>query len=101
MARAPDHPPASVFGFANAGVSLAGIGAADLLQPVTLGCAAGLFLGKQLGVLGAVFRRPRLWRGRIAAGPNQDRSSGGLAGFGGWGWLVLRFGPQIPGRERK
>ena len=42
-----------VFGFANAGIALGGIGLAELMQPVTLGIAAGLFLGKQAGVFGA------------------------------------------------
>ncbi len=44
-----------MFAFANAGVSLAGLSLADLTQPLTIGIAAGLFLGKQAGVLAATW----------------------------------------------
>ncbi|QHL89717.1 Na+/H+ antiporter NhaA [Sphingomonas changnyeongensis] len=47
-----------VFGFVNAGVAL-GAGT-DVLAPLPLGIALGLFLGKQAGVFGAVWATVRL-----------------------------------------
>lgn len=44
-----------LFGFANAGVSLAGFGLRDLLDPLPLGVALGLLAGKQIGIFGAVW----------------------------------------------
>ncbi|SMH62734.1 Na+/H+ antiporter NhaA [Azospirillum agricola] len=49
-----------LFGFANAGVSFAGTSAASLVQPVPLGIALGLFLGKQAGVFAATWAVIRL-----------------------------------------
>jgi NhaA family Na+:H+ antiporter len=57
-----------VFGFANSGVPLGGIGLAYLLQPVTLGCMLGLFAGKQIGVFGSVWLAVKLGLAKRPAG---------------------------------
>ncbi|WP_422125384.1 Na+/H+ antiporter NhaA [Sphingobium arseniciresistens] len=44
-----------LFGFANAGVALSGMGWADVFAPLPLGVAAGLFLGKQVAIFTAVW----------------------------------------------
>ncbi len=45
-----------LFAFANAGVALQGLSPASLLEPISLGIAAGLFPGKAIGILGATWR---------------------------------------------
>jgi NhaA family Na+:H+ antiporter len=49
-----------LFAFANAGVPLAGLSLAALLAPLPLGIAAGLFVGKQVGVFAATWLVVRL-----------------------------------------
>lgn len=49
-----------LFGVVNAGVSLSGLSWAALAQPVTLGVAAGLLLGKPAGILAGTWLAGRL-----------------------------------------
>jgi NhaA family Na+:H+ antiporter len=44
-----------LFGFANAGVTLSGLSLQQIFAPLPLGIAAGLFVGKQLGIFLAVW----------------------------------------------
>jgi len=49
-----------IFGFANAGVSFAGLTADKLVDDLTLGVALGLLLGKLVGVFGSAYLTIRL-----------------------------------------
>ncbi|RMF72684.1 MAG: Na+/H+ antiporter NhaA [Alphaproteobacteria bacterium] len=64
-----------LFAFANAGVPLLGLGADALLNPVALGSALGLMIGKPAGVLAAGWLAVRLGIARLPEGV-------------GWGGLV-------------
>lgn len=55
-----------LFAFAKAGVSFAGLSLDQMLAPLVLGVALGLFIGKQVGVLGAAWLASAL---RIGARP--------------------------------
>jgi NhaA family Na+:H+ antiporter len=57
-----------IFGFANAGVSFSGMSPADLLTPLPLGIALGLFAGKQIGVYAFTMLAIRLNLADVPAG---------------------------------
>lgn len=44
-----------IFAFTSAGVSFSGISFPDIMQPLPLGIALGLFLGKQIGIFGTTW----------------------------------------------
>ena len=73
-----------VFAFANAGVALTGLSLADVFAPVPLGIALGLFLGKQVGVLGFAWLGTRLGLCRMPDGVGWSQAYGValLAGIG-------------------
>ena len=58
------------FAFANAGVSFGGMTFASLLEPLPLGIALGLFVGKQIGVFGFAFVMIKSGLARMPEGAN-------------------------------
>jgi len=65
-----------VFGFANAGVSLSGITLGNLVDPVPLGVALGLFVGKQIGVFVAAALAIRSGLATLPEGSNWTQMYG-------------------------
>ena len=94
-----------LFGFANAGLDLRGLTPASLLEPLPLGIALGLLLGKQLGVFGAIWA---LVRSGVAARPAGAswRQLYGVALLCGIGFTMslfisgLAFGDAAAAREQ-
>jgi NhaA family Na+:H+ antiporter len=58
------------FAFANAGVSMDGMDIAALANPVTLGVALGLFVGKQIGVVGITYLATKIGWAKLPTGAN-------------------------------
>jgi Na+:H+ antiporter, NhaA family len=73
-----------VFAFANAGVRLAGLSFADLLEPIPLGIVLGLVVGKQLGVFVFAAAAIRLGLARLPEGVDLGQIYGAalLCGIG-------------------
>ena len=65
-----------LFAFVNAGIDLGGVSIDDLMHPVPLGIAAGLFVGKQVGIFLLCFIAIKLGLARLPEGANW----GGLYG---------------------
>ena len=76
-----------VFAFFAAGVSVVDAGGAAFLQPVTVGVAAGLVVGKTIGITGATWLVQRFTRARLAEGLSWWDVLG-LALLGGIGFTV-------------
>jgi NhaA family Na+:H+ antiporter len=79
-----------LFAFANAGVNLDGLGLRDLLQPIPLGIALGLFVGKPLGVFSFAWLAVKLGLARLPSGVD-FRQIFGAAALCGIGFTMSLF----------
>lgn len=79
-----------IFGFANAGVAFLGIPLSRLADPVPLGVALGLFLGKQIGILGMAVLAIRLGFAKMPSGATW-RQIYGVALLCGIGFTMSLF----------
>ena len=87
-----------LFGFANAGVSLSGLGPSILVEPLVLGIALALFFGKQIGIFGSVWLAVRMGLARPLGGASWAQVYG-VALLAGIGFTMSLFigGLAFPG----
>jgi NhaA family Na+:H+ antiporter len=83
-----------LFGFANAGVSLAGLKPGDIAAPLPLGVMLGLLLGKQAGILSAIWGAHRFGLAEPPAGASW-RQLWGMALLCGIGFTMSLFIAQL------
>jgi NhaA family Na+:H+ antiporter len=79
-----------LFAFSNSGVRLTDVALADLLSPIQFGIGLGLFLGKQLGVIGSIWVAVRLGLGVLPEGANW-RQIYGMSLLTGVGFTMSLF----------
>ncbi len=79
-----------LFAFANAGVSFQGMTLESVFEPVTLGIALGLFLGKQIGVFGLLYLTIRFGLAPMPARANWVQLYG-VAALAGIGFTMSLF----------
>ncbi|MGV1013774.1 MAG: Na+/H+ antiporter NhaA [Methyloceanibacter sp.] len=79
-----------IFGFANAGVSLTGVSLDTLLLPLPLGVIAGLFFGKQIGIMASIVLANRTGLAQLPSGASW-REIYGVALLCGIGFTMSLF----------
>ncbi len=79
-----------LFAFANAGVSLKGITITDILAPLPIGIALGLFVGKQVGVFSFSWIAVKLGLAKLPTGANWAQLYG-IACLTGVGFTMSLF----------
>jgi NhaA family Na+:H+ antiporter len=79
-----------LFAFANAGVSLSGMSLGSIFEPIPLGVALGLLVGKTAGIFGAVWAAVRWQVASAPEGATWDQVLG-VAMLGGIGFTMSLF----------
>jgi len=79
-----------LFAFVNAGISFAGMSIADVMHPISMGVATGLFIGKQAGVFLFCYLAIRLGIARLPEGAGMGALYG-VAILSGVGFTMSLF----------